>query len=257
MRQSNVGVGGESGFTVPGLWSSIRRVLKKSRPVNDRVDCVHNRHWTGRLFAVMLSFLPVLLQCHGQGTFTRITFDGPPLQPPGTQYRVQQYYEAGMSFTPIDPNAPWSGFGRNGGGVDFYPENGTAYLQAGLTSTLKFSFMNGVMFNLESVDLAEYSTVVPDAVTVHFVGYRFDGSVISKDWTTDGIIDGTGPLVDFQTFQFGPEWNGLSRVEIPTYGWSLDNLVVSQIPEPSTLGLMILGAALAIIPLFRRKRGNR
>jgi hypothetical protein len=27
--------------------------------------------------------------------------------------------------------------------------------------------------------LAEYSTVVPDAVTVHFVGYRMDGSIVS------------------------------------------------------------------------------
>jgi hypothetical protein len=146
-----------------------------------------------------------------------------------------------MSFTPIDPNAPWAGFARNGGGIDFYPENGTAYLQADIASTLKFSFINGDVFNLESVDLAEYSTVVPDAVTVHFVGYRHDGTIVTTDLTTDGIIDGTGPLADFQTFTFDSRFTGLDRVEIPTFGWSLDNLFVS-VPEPSAFGLFALGA---------------
>lgn len=91
------------------------------------------------------------------------------------------------------------------------------------------------------MDLAEYSTVVPDAVTVHFVGYRLDGSTVTTDFTTDGIIDGTGPLADFQTFYFGPEFSGLTRVEIPTSGWSLDNLVFT-VPEPSAGALLFLGA---------------
>jgi hypothetical protein len=108
-----------------------------------------------------------------------------------------------------------------------------------------FSFINGSLFSLLAVDLAEYSTVVPDAVTVHFVGYRHDGSVVTVDLTTDGIIDGTGPVADFQTFPFGPEWNALTRVEIPTSGWSLDNLVVSRnVPEPSAVALLMLGGVL-------------
>lgn len=69
---------------------------------------------------------------------------------------------------------------------------------------------------------------------------------------TDGIIDGTGPLADFQTFSFGPEFSSLTRVEIPTYGWSLDNLVVA-IPKPGRWALLILGS-LFLFVLRRYKR---
>lgn len=186
-------------------------------------------------------------RCAGQGTL-HFTFDGPPLQPPETAYTVTSYYESGMYFRGIG-----YGFSRVGEGRSTRPQNGSAYVAATLGDSLEFSFTNGSVFSLASVDLAEYSTVVPDAVTVRFVGYRPDGSVIATDLTTDGIIDGTGPLADFQTFQFGSQWNGLTRVEIPTYGWSLDNLVVS-IPEPGTGALIILGAAVGALRCFKRRK---
>lgn len=195
--------------------------------------------------------------CPGQGTFEPIliTFDGPPVVAPGTGILVQEYFESGMSFTPIDPNAPWAAFARIGRNpaLSGLPDNGTAYLQAGVGSTLTFTFTNGWQFSLLGVDLAEYSTVVPDAVTVRFVGYRSDGSVVTTDLTTDGIIDGTGPLADFETFQFGAEWNGLTRVEIPTFGWSLDNLVVA-VPEPSVWALISAGGLLFWARRRRREK---
>jgi len=103
-----------------------------------------------------------------------------------------------------------------------------------------FNNLDGSPFSLFAVDLAEYSTVVPDAVSVSFTGYHSDGSTISTSFVTDGIIDGTGPLKDFETFNFGPGWTDLTRVEIPTDGWSLDNLVVS-VPEPSVPVLFVVG----------------
>jgi hypothetical protein len=63
------------------------------------------------------------------------------------------------------------------------------------------------------------------------------------DFTTDGIIDGTGPLADFETFYFDARFNDLVRLEVPTYGWSLDNMVFSQVPEPSVGILCGLAAA--------------
>lgn len=83
-----------------------------------------------------------------------------------------------------------------------------------------------------AVDLGGYSTVVPD-FTVNFVGYRSDGRTVATSFSGTGI--------DFQTYYFGSDWEfGLTRVEIPNYAWSLDNLVVS-IPEPSTSALLAIG----------------
>src|ERR1035437_9132126 len=206
-------------------------------------------HWVQ---LVALGPLVALAQCCGQGTLTSITFDGVPIIAPGTGRLVTNYYEAGMSFTPIDPNAPWSAFARNGGGIPGTPDNGTAYLQAGVGTTLMFKFLDGSLFNPVSVDLAEYSYVVPNPVTVHFVGYRPDGTVVTDDITTAGIFNGTAPV--FQTFYFDPGFSGLTRVEIPNEPWSLDNLTVSYgVPEPATGTLVILGARVLGLRLRRRK----
>jgi len=118
-----------------------------------------------------------------------------------------------------------------------------------------FSFSNGSVFGLVSVDLAEYSTGFQEPVTVHFVGYHQDGTTATTDLTTDGIIDGTGPLADFQTFHFDNQFTGLTRVEIPTSGWSLDNLSVS-VPEPTAGALLVAGAlTLGGLRLRNRRKG--
>ena len=205
----------------------------------------------GILLGVSALFLS-LCAAGAQGTFEpiTITFDGPPLQPPGSSYQIQSYSEAGVWFAPMPGT---DGFGRNGAGIAMFPENGTAYLQAALGDSLMFGLDDGSSFDPVSVDLAEYSTVVPDAVTVPFVGYRRDGGTVTTSFTTDGIMDGTGPLADFQTFNFPPAFSGVYRVEIPAFGWSLDNLRL-YVPEPGTGTLLGLGAALLGVHYLRRKR---
>ncbi len=170
-----------------------------------------------------------------------ITFDGSPAQPPGTQYSIPQYTESGFIFKPFGPidSAPPYRLTRNGGGIDFYPENGTAYLQALIGDSLEFYALNGSAFGLVSVDLAEYSLFFTSP-TVTFNGFKADGTTVSATFTLDGAMDGTGPAADFQTFSFGPEFTSLVRVEVPTQGYSLDNLVV-VVPEPSAGALLLLG----------------
>ena len=184
-------------------------------------------------------------RCHAQGTI-QITFDGPPVQIPGSGVIVTQYTEAGMTYASIDST---SGFVRRTGAgqLSLFPDNGTSYLQTALGQSLQFNFMNGSLFGMISVDLAEYSTVFQAPTTIQFVGYYQNGSTVTASFTTDGVIDGDGPLADFQTFFFDPlTWNGLTRVEIPNFGWSLDNMVVS-VPEPSTWALGFLGGGLLLL----------
>jgi hypothetical protein len=208
------------------------------------------RHLT---FVCAFVGLVLIESADGQGNLT-IGFEGPPTIPSGSGAYVGEYSESGMWFRPIGIVEPGNGFIRQGGGFASYPENGTTYLQTSFGDSLTFSFTDGSLFNLLSVDLAEYSTVVPEAVTVQFIGYYANGSTILQSFTTDGIIDGTGPLADFQTFYFSAAWTGLSRVEVPGYGWSMDNVVVG-IPEPSTPALLLLGLPWLARLLRQRRRG--
>lgn len=191
--------------------------------------------------------LGVFCRSHAQGI---VTFDGSPHIAPSDEVAINYYSELDTVFTPIGGTGQ---FGRSGGqpALEGFPRNGTAYLVAAFTYSLSVSSLSGVPFGLVSVDLAEFSTLYQTPLTVHFVGYRSDNSIVTTDFVTDGIIDGAGPLADFQTFYFGPEFSGLTRVEIPTYGWSLDNLVVS-VPEPSNCAL--LGLGLLVMGVWRLKR---
>jgi len=173
------------------------------------------------------------LICFARGVLgqdiVQITFDGPPQQPPGTSFTVTNYYEAGMSFRPVSGSGSFSRVGPPTDPRD--PNNGTAFLRTALGQSLKFSFTNGSTFDLVSVDLAGYSSVVPDG-TVNFVGYRPDNSAVQTNVSVSGIV--------FQTCDFGPDFTGLIRVEIPNFGWSLDNLVIKPvpiIPPPSALSI--------------------
>ncbi len=180
--------------------------------------------------------------CPGQGTFT-VTFDGPPRIAPGTGIFVEQYYEGGMWFRPLGIVGPGNGFVRTGSGIPGLPNNGTAYVQATFGDSLMFSFVDGSVFNLRSVEVAGYSEVVPN-VTAYFTGYRSDGSTVRTSVLGSGL--------PFQTYTFGPEFSQLTRVEVPDFG-SLDNFVIVT-PEPGRGALLLLGTA---VWAARRVRGGQ
>lgn len=190
-----------------------------------------------QLHILLLAVFCAAVESKSQGTL-RITFDGPPALAPGTGVVVTNYYESGMLFKPLPGSY---GFSRYGPDFPSDPQDGTAFLKAALGDSLMFSLTNGSFFDVISVDLAEYSTVFSnEPVTVPFIGYQQGGSTVTNYFTTDGLIDGTGPLPDFQTFYF-TNFTDLTRVEIPSYLWSLDNLVVS-VPEPGPGALLLFGA---------------
>ncbi|MPN04148.1 hypothetical protein SDC9_151384 [bioreactor metagenome] len=198
--------------------------------------------------SVLLISCVVLLSLRESSAQGTITFDGPPLQPPGSASVVQAYQESGVWFAPILGTA---GFIRSGSNPrEFWPDNGTAYVDASLGDSLMFGLDDGSEFSLISVDLAEWSTGYPEPVSVRFVGYKSDGSRVTAQLVTDGIFDGTGPLADFETLYFDSGFTGLTRVHIPTTSWHLDNLVIA-VPEPGTASLILFG--LGALALKRRR----
>jgi hypothetical protein len=202
----------------------------------------------------LVAFVAIAVHVQAQGTFQWVvTFDGPPFISPISAIPVTNYMEAGMSFTPISPSGT---FGRSGGAElqEGFPRNGTPYIFAMFDGTLAVTSLSGAAFGLVSVDLAEFSTLYNYPKTVQFIGYLPDGRTVATEFTTDGTIDGAGPVADFETFQFDERFSNLVRVEVPTHTWSLDNMVFSIVPEPSVNALLLLGGSLLGYRLFKRKK---
>jgi hypothetical protein len=204
-----------------------------------------------RALALLVSALVFsgLARCPAQGTM-QFTFEG---QPPGTWVVGDSYSESGMTFW--NPYGP-EGLARVGSGLSGAPDNGSAYLQTTTGANLVFGFYTSptTYFNLVSFDVAEYDTSLPGPVTLHVIGYRAQHAPVVMDFTTDGINDGPGGLPDFQTLYFSSEFIQLSRVEILTDRWSLDNVVISGVPEPSACALGLLAAACALGRSWIRRR---
>ena len=140
--------------------------------------------------------------------------------------------------------------------MEAFPRNGTPYIYAAFGDSLAVTALSGTRFGLVSLDLAEFSTLYPTPLAVRFVGHKPDGSTVTTELITDGIIDGAGPLADFETFYFDSRFADLVKVEVPTYDWSLDNMVFSNVvPESNTGTILILAAALVF--LLRSKPTRR
>lgn len=107
-----------------------------------------------------------------------------------------------------------------------YPNNGTFYARS-LSSETNFTVRHRetIPFTILSADLSEYATGNL-AKTVNFIGYKVGGETVSQSFRTDGVIDGTGPLADFQTFNFNSTFTNLTKVVVGTTGFMIDNLAL-------------------------------
>jgi hypothetical protein len=168
--------------------------------------------------ALVLTVVFLCCRSWGERNIT-ITFDGSPIQPPGSRYSRTNYAELGTSFVgdcdrAFPPQSPG------------WPDNGTAYIVPAWQG-MSCSRSDGLSFGLLSVDLAGYSDVVPD-FPASFEGHRSDGSVVTTNFAVSGIT--------FQHYNFGSEFANLTNLLV-TAG-ALDNLVtrVPSIPPVLKIG---------------------
>jgi hypothetical protein len=182
----------------------------------------------------------------GQGT---VTFNDPWL-PSGISDFSLAYFN-GISFraNPYPPQPHDNVVLVGAAGLAGHPNDGTPHVEfinaLGTPQYVLFSwtnaaslgqsFTNGAAFGLVSVDLADPTAPSLTPVSITFDGFRADGSMVSQTFTTPG-----NGATTFQTYSFGPDFAwGLTRVEIPSPVWAMDNL--EFVPEPGVASLFLLG----------------
>jgi len=206
--------------------------MKLARPLTSR---------TGLTASAALAFFCLAVGCLGQGTMT-FTFEG---QPSGTISGGKAYYvESGMKFTVNPPG----GLFLVGPGIPGWPDDGTGYLMAPDGGGLVFNFTSFAPFNLLSFDAAR-DAEDPTLPTLEVIGYENQGMGL----TVTNYFTVTSD--NFQTFQLSSSFQNLYEVEILGDPFSLDNVVISGVPEPSTGVLVVLGTV-SVMGWSRVRRGR-
>jgi hypothetical protein len=146
----------------------------------------------------------------------------------------------GFTYTPGPNNA--GGFNDlHIGSANIFPYNGTT---VGVThDDVILRHATGAPFSLQAFDFAGWP--VGSEIPFSVVGALAGGGAIVANFTPDGIVNGPGGAVDFQTFTLGVGWSNLDRVTWNHSGagtttglFGLDNIVVNGIPEPGTFALL-------------------
>lgn len=142
-----------------------------------------------------------------------------------------------------------------------FPSNGTQYI--GLDTTeIVMKKIDGGAFSISRFDAAEGFM---HGGILDFIArkLRIDGSIVGGGTVTsivdfDGINDGTGPLADFETFTLPITFTNLSSITFRSLTasgvpgnvvFSVDNIAVTAVPEPTTSILMMAGLGM----LFARR----
>jgi hypothetical protein len=160
------------------------------------------------------------------------------------------YQEDGYTLTATNPPTGFSS------GLLFYGENSIFYAGSQAASTnapdnapfniIELTSDDAMPFDVRSIDLARNFAFDP-APTVTFIGEKLGGGEVMQSFTV------TTPLgtAAFQTFEF-TGFTGLVSLRWgqPVLSAGLhqfDNIRLQAVPEPSTAGLMAIGAVAAVL----------
>ena len=165
------------------------------------------------------------------------------------------YFEDGFMVL----NVTGSGSVNFGGCGPPCANNGTTNLFDGQGLAVDVRGLTVAPFQLVSFDAGELFQGFPSSwsqdvvVTGSFVG----GGSVTQVFRLDFIHDGPGPNADMESFTLSPAFTNLSVVRFqtssPGKGFTLDNIVVSTVPEPATLLLAGSGALGAGARWWRRR----
>jgi hypothetical protein len=142
-------------------------------------------------------------------------------------------------------------------GLNTVPYNGTQYLTPFTSSIVSLWNLSSQPFVLKSLDVAEYSAT-PNLVTMlRVTGTKSDGGTVVATYNINRAV--LGQMGDFQTLTFDQNWSSLASLTIVASdsnfrfynGFSMDNVVLEVIPEPST-GVLVAG--LFCLLAARRRR---
>ncbi|HWQ91221.1 MAG TPA: PEP-CTERM sorting domain-containing protein [Clostridia bacterium] len=208
-----------------------------------------------RQYAISLAAL-VLLAAFIGGTRRAdaqgaITFDAHPL------FVGTDYSEAGMAFRVIPSGSSYDNLGiLPPNWANNVPQNSTPFMNFFRENSpleyVELSLMNGALFGLTSMQLADPRSPSLSPLTISFIGHLFGGGTVVNTFTTPG-----GGATTFATYTFNSAFaSGLTSVDILAPRWAMDNLAFTVIPEPGTLALLGLGA-LGWLLQFKRGRANR
>ena len=121
--------------------------------------------------------------------------------------------------------------------------------------------LDGKPFNVTSLDSSYSVSLSGGSRTVEVTGIKADSSVVTQSFVVDSATS-------FETYAINSEFTGLTQfrwraidlgLTASQNGFSVDNIRVTAIPEPSMVGFLIAGSvvAMSIRPRKRQRQSSR